>query len=272
MRPGRAGGAVTVALCGSWDHDGPCHWPHHNDIDDTAAPARFRTLFVAPAQDGDEVTDRIRAVLDPGRDRMAGRVGPPARPDRRGAGAGEPARCRTGRLTWPPTRRGPHARDSPTSLDADLCVAGAGPVGMCVAIEAARRGLDVVVVEPRAAGEPPSAKCNTVAARTMETFRRFGIADGSAASGLPDDYPTDVIYTTSVAGPGDRPHPPAVARPSDTSTATSTATGRRPNPWCASARSTSSRSCSSAMALARPNVTVLNGVTRRAATSRPATG
>jgi 2-polyprenyl-6-methoxyphenol hydroxylase-like FAD-dependent oxidoreductase len=89
---------------------------------------------------------------------------------------------------------------SPTTEGA-LVVAGAGPVGTCLAIEAARRGLDVVVVEPRAAGEPPSAKCNTVAARTMETFRRFGIADEVRASGLPDDYPTDVIYTTSVAGP-----------------------------------------------------------------------
>jgi len=23
------GGAVTVALCGHWQHDGPCRWPHH---------------------------------------------------------------------------------------------------------------------------------------------------------------------------------------------------------------------------------------------------
>jgi 2-polyprenyl-6-methoxyphenol hydroxylase-like FAD-dependent oxidoreductase len=84
---------------------------------------------------------------------------------------------------------------------AAIVVAGAGPVGTCVAIEAARRGVDVIVIEPRAAGEPPSAKCNTVAARTLETFRRFGIADQVRAAGLPDDYPTDVIYTTSLTGP-----------------------------------------------------------------------
>lgn len=23
------GGAVTTALCGHWEHDGPCRWPHH---------------------------------------------------------------------------------------------------------------------------------------------------------------------------------------------------------------------------------------------------
>ncbi len=82
-----------------------------------------------------------------------------------------------------------------------IVVAGAGPVGACLAIEAGLRGLEVVVVEPRAAGEAPSAKCNTVAARTMETFRRFGIADDVRAAGLPDHFPTDVIYTTSLAGP-----------------------------------------------------------------------
>ena len=26
------GGAVTVALCGHWDHDGPCRWPHFSTI------------------------------------------------------------------------------------------------------------------------------------------------------------------------------------------------------------------------------------------------
>ena len=35
----------------------------------------------------------------------------------------------------------------------------------------------------------------------METFRRFGIADAVRNAGLPDDYPTDVIYATSIAGP-----------------------------------------------------------------------
>ncbi len=88
-----------------------------------------------------------------------------------------------------------------TTQHPQIVVAGAGPVGTCLAIDAARRGIDVVVVEPRASDDPPDAKCNTIAARTMETFRRFGIADQVRAAGLPDDYPTDTIYTTSLAGP-----------------------------------------------------------------------
>ncbi|MGW5075530.1 FAD-dependent monooxygenase [Rhodococcus sp. NPDC004095] len=86
-------------------------------------------------------------------------------------------------------------------MEKSIIVVGAGPVGTCLAIDAAMRGVDVVVLESRGADAPPDAKCNTVAARTMETFRRFGIADQVRAAGLPDDYPTDTVYTTSFAGP-----------------------------------------------------------------------
>lgn len=82
-----------------------------------------------------------------------------------------------------------------------IIVAGAGPVGMCAAIEAARRGVDVLVIEAKAPDKPADAKCNTVASRTLEIFRRFGVADRVRAAGLPDDYPTDVIYATSLNGP-----------------------------------------------------------------------
>jgi hypothetical protein len=27
------GGAVTTALCGHWEHEGACRWPHHTDIE-----------------------------------------------------------------------------------------------------------------------------------------------------------------------------------------------------------------------------------------------
>ena len=85
-------------------------------------------------------------------------------------------------------------------LTTAIAVAGAGPVGMILAIDAALRGVKVVLIEARAAGGPPSAKCNTVAARTMETFRRLGVADAVRAAGLPDDFPTDTIYCTSITG------------------------------------------------------------------------
>lgn len=86
-------------------------------------------------------------------------------------------------------------------MEAPIIIAGAGPVGTCLAIDAAMRGVKCIIIEPRDATDPPDAKCNTIAARTMETFRRFGVADEVRAAGLPDDYPSDTIYTTSITGP-----------------------------------------------------------------------
>lgn len=77
-------------------------------------------------------------------------------------------------------------------------ISGAGPVGMVLALDLARRGIRSTIVERRSAGEPPSVKCNHVAARTMEAFRRLGIADDVRAGGLPADYPNDCVYRTTV--------------------------------------------------------------------------
>lgn len=82
-----------------------------------------------------------------------------------------------------------------------VIVAGAGPVGMCAALQLASRGIEVLLLEAKTADQPADAKCNTVASRTLETLRRFGIAEEVRAAGLPDDYTTDVIYTTSLSGP-----------------------------------------------------------------------
>lgn len=86
-------------------------------------------------------------------------------------------------------------------IDHPVIIAGAGPVGMCAALQLASRGIRVLLLEAKTADQPADAKCNTVASRTLETLRRFGIADEVRAAGLPDDYTTDVIYTTSLAGP-----------------------------------------------------------------------
>ena len=85
-------------------------------------------------------------------------------------------------------------------MDTQVTIVGAGPVGLTAAMDLARRGIDVTVVESRTDDEPADAKCNTVASRTMEVFRQLGIADAVRAAGLADDFPTDVIFTTAVSG------------------------------------------------------------------------
>src|SRR6202140_2345701 len=84
--------------------------------------------------------------------------------------------------------------------ESDVLIVGAGPVGLTLAIDLAWRGIDVTVVETRAPAAPPEPKCNHVAARTMEIFRRLGVAEKIRNTGLPADYPHDISYRTSFTG------------------------------------------------------------------------
>jgi 2-polyprenyl-6-methoxyphenol hydroxylase-like FAD-dependent oxidoreductase len=81
-----------------------------------------------------------------------------------------------------------------------VLVVGAGPVGLTLAIDLAWRGIDATVVETRARAAPPEPKCNHVAARTMEIFRRLGLAGKVRNAGLPADHPHDISYRTTFTG------------------------------------------------------------------------
>ena len=85
-------------------------------------------------------------------------------------------------------------------MNSQVLIVGAGPVGLTLAMDLARRGIRVAVVERRPRGEPPSVKCNHVAARSMEAFRRLGVAQAVRESGLPPDFPNDCVYRTTVRG------------------------------------------------------------------------
>ncbi len=81
-----------------------------------------------------------------------------------------------------------------------VLIVGGGPVGLSLAMDLAWRGIEVIVIETRYPGEPPSVKCNHVSARTMETFRRLGLAQKVRDTGLPADYPNDASYRTTSTG------------------------------------------------------------------------
>jgi 2-polyprenyl-6-methoxyphenol hydroxylase-like FAD-dependent oxidoreductase len=81
-----------------------------------------------------------------------------------------------------------------------VLLVGAGPVGLTLAMDLAHRGIAVVALETRHAGEPPNVKCNHVSARSMEVFRRLGVAPDLRDAGLPADYPNDCAYRTTTIG------------------------------------------------------------------------
>ncbi|CCD88568.1 putative monooxygenase, FAD-binding [Bradyrhizobium sp. ORS 285] len=86
------------------------------------------------------------------------------------------------------------------TLQTQVLIVGAGPVGLTAAMDLASRGIYVVVAEIRRAGEPPNVKCNHVSARSMEVFRRLGIVREVREGGLPADFPNDCAYRTAVVG------------------------------------------------------------------------
>jgi len=93
-----------------------------------------------------------------------------------------------------------HPTATSNSIRTRVLVVGAGPVGLTLAMDLARRGIAVVAVEVRSAGEPPNVKCNHVSSRSMEVFRRLGVAQRLRDAGLPADYPNDCAYRTTTTG------------------------------------------------------------------------
>src|SRR5215469_14987053 len=81
-----------------------------------------------------------------------------------------------------------------------VLIVGGGPVGLTLAMDLAWRGIEVIVAECRPPNDPPSVKCGQIGARSMEIFRRLGLADKLRGIGLPADYPNDIVSATSVTG------------------------------------------------------------------------
>jgi 2-polyprenyl-6-methoxyphenol hydroxylase-like FAD-dependent oxidoreductase len=91
--------------------------------------------------------------------------------------------------------------DQGTSKDYQVVVAGGGPVGMAVAIELASRGISTLVCEPRAQDDYAVARVNLTNARSMEHFRRLGIADKLRANDpVPSNVIRDLTFSTRANG------------------------------------------------------------------------
>src|SRR5205085_11856610 len=83
----------------------------------------------------------------------------------------------------------------PTSV----LIVGAGPVGLALACDLARRRIDFTVIE-KTDGTITQPRMDLVGVRTMEFCRFWGIADRVRQSPYPRDYRQDYIWVSSVTG------------------------------------------------------------------------
>ncbi|WP_432834156.1 hypothetical protein [Dactylosporangium sp. CA-092794] len=61
------GGAITLALCGGWEHEPPCPLAaHHTATEQAGDLVRLRILFAADPSDEPEVRRRIDTALGDG--------------------------------------------------------------------------------------------------------------------------------------------------------------------------------------------------------------
>ncbi|WNV83004.1 FAD-dependent monooxygenase [Umezawaea sp. Da 62-37] len=82
-----------------------------------------------------------------------------------------------------------------------VLISGGGPVGLCAAIELGLRGIRCVIVEPRPEPTRLRPRAKTLNTRTMEHFRRWGLADRIRAQApLPTSWSSDVAFRTTLLG------------------------------------------------------------------------
>ncbi|WP_369261491.1 FAD-dependent oxidoreductase [Streptomyces sp. R35] len=77
------------------------------------------------------------------------------------------------------------------TVDTDVLIVGAGPTGLALGIDLARRGVAALVVE-RADRLFPGSRGKGIQPRTMEVFDDLGVLDAIRAAG--GDYPVGMIW------------------------------------------------------------------------------
>ena len=88
---------------------------------------------------------------------------------------------------------------SQATLDAPVVIAGAGPVGLVLALELSHQGVRSILVE-RQPTTTTFPKMDVTNARSMELLARLGLADLVRAAGVPSQHSFDVIFASSLAG------------------------------------------------------------------------
>ncbi|MBB5894990.1 FAD-dependent monooxygenase [Kutzneria kofuensis] len=83
--------------------------------------------------------------------------------------------------------------------ETEVLIAGAGPVGLALALDLERRGVRCLVLE-RGDGQVLTPEVNPIGPRSMELFRRWGVAEKIRCAEFPGARPPDIAWVTQVGG------------------------------------------------------------------------
>ncbi len=84
-------------------------------------------------------------------------------------------------------------------IETPVLIAGGGPVGLFLALELEHRGISALLVE-RSETTTQHPKMDVTNGRSMEHFRRLGLADEIRSHAVPSDHPMTVLWCSRLAG------------------------------------------------------------------------
>jgi 2-polyprenyl-6-methoxyphenol hydroxylase-like FAD-dependent oxidoreductase len=88
-----------------------------------------------------------------------------------------------------------------TWTETDVLIIGGGPAGLAAAAELSARGVHCVLAEPRVNVSMGCPRAKTTSARTMEHFRRWGLAGRiREVAPIPVSWSQDAVFCTSLTG------------------------------------------------------------------------
>ncbi len=90
---------------------------------------------------------------------------------------------------------------APQRREVPVLIVGGGPAGLAAAAELAHHGISCLLVEPRRHVSADRPRAKTTSVRTMEHFRRWGVADSvRAAAPLHPTWSDSVIFCDALLG------------------------------------------------------------------------